>query len=87
VNYWWTDLPREAGSPFEVLIHAMMNLRHLPEPQRAAWRAIFDHYVFDGSEAAGHLTPEMQGVLGPLSPILTRNVRAFLLHALGGVPR
>lgn len=84
VNYWWSDLAGKAGSPFEVLIHALMSMRHLPEPQRQAWRAIFDHYVFQtGDDPGAHLSPEMKGVLGPLSPQLTHNVRAFLLHALG----
>lgn len=83
VNFWWSDLAGLAGSPFEVLIHALMSLRHLPEPQRRAWRAIFDHYVFEGDTAGDHLPADMRGVLGPLSPQLARNVRAFLLHGLG----
>jgi hypothetical protein len=84
VNYWWRDLPGEAGSPFEVLVHGLMAVRHLPPPVRAAWRAIFDHYLFDANgDPAAHLPADMKGVLGPLSPQLARNVRTFLLQALG----
>lgn len=83
VNYWWNDMPAAAGSPFEVLIHAMMSVRHLPAPQRAAWKAVFDHYVFGDGDPGAHLSSDMKGVLGPLSPQLTRNVRAFVGHAMG----
>ncbi|MDB5454898.1 MAG: transcription factor jumonji jmjC domain protein [Caulobacter sp.] len=84
VNYWWRDLPPEAGSPFEVLVHGLLAVRHLPPPQREAWRAIFDHYLFEtNGDPAAHLPPDRKGVLGPLTPRLARNVRAFLKHALG----
>jgi hypothetical protein len=83
VNYWWNDLASAAGSPFEVLVHALMSVRHLPAPQRAAWRAVFEHYVFGDEDPGAHLPPELKGVLGPLSPQLARNVRAFVGHAIG----
>jgi hypothetical protein len=82
VNYWWRDLPPEAGSPFEVLVHGLLAVRHLPPPQRAAWRAIFDHYWFEvNGDPAAHLPDHHQGVLGPLTPRLAQNVRAFLKRA------
>jgi mannose-6-phosphate isomerase-like protein (cupin superfamily) len=84
VNYWWNDLAGMAGSPFEVLIHALMSVRHLPAPQRAAWRVVFEHYVFGDEDPGAHLAPELKGVLGPLSPQLARNVRAFVGHAMKG---
>jgi hypothetical protein len=83
VNYWWRDLPPEAGSPFEVLVHGLLAVRHLPKPQRDAWRAIFEHYLFGDEDPGAHLPPELKGVLGPLSPQLARNVRAFVGHAIG----
>jgi hypothetical protein len=35
VNYWWNDLPPEAGSPFEVLVHGLLAVRHLPASRSA----------------------------------------------------
>lgn len=82
VNYWWREMPPEAGSPFEVLIHGLLAVRHLPPPQRAAWRAIFDHYLFEvNGDPAAHIPDDRKGVLGPLTPRLAQNVRAFLKRA------
>jgi hypothetical protein len=84
VNYWWRDMPPEVGTPFAVLLHGLLAVRHLPAPQRAAWRAIFDHYLFEANgDPAAHLPDDRKGVLGPLTPSLARNIRAFLKRALG----
>ena len=84
VNYWWRDMPPEVGTPFAVLLHGLLAVRHLPAPQRAAWRAIFDHYLFEANgDPAAHLPDDRKGVLGPLTPRLARNIRAFLKRALG----
>lgn len=69
VNYWWNPATRETGNPYDVLIHAMMGLGTLPPDQRAAWRAVFDHYVFKtGGDPATHLPPHAQGPMGPPTP-------------------
>ena len=84
VNYWWRDMPPEVGTPFAVLLHGLLAVRHLPAPQRAAWRAIFDHYLFEANgDPAAHLPDDRKGVLGPLTPRLAQNIRAFLKRALG----
>ncbi len=83
VNYWWNQGAAHAGSPFEVLIHGLMSIRDLPQPQREAWRGIFDHYLFGQSnDAALHLPPEARGVLGAASPERSRMIRGFLQRAL-----
>ncbi|MGP8034150.1 MAG: cupin-like domain-containing protein, partial [Steroidobacteraceae bacterium] len=49
VNYWWHVLGGTAVgavSGFDALLAAIVNLRSLPAPARAAWRALFEHYVF-----------------------------------------
>ena len=67
VNYWWNDA-RQAGSPFDVLLHAMLTLRDLPPDQRAVWRALFEHFVFTAPEKPlAHLPREQRGLLGPPS--------------------
>lgn len=83
VNYWWDDAKPWAGSPFETLVHALLSIRELPPAQRAAWRTIFDHYIFQtGEDPAAHLPLEARGVLGSLTPELAQRMRMFLMHGL-----
>ena len=35
----------------------MLNLRTLPPTGRAAWQALFDHYVFGAGRLAEHIPP------------------------------
>lgn len=68
INYWWNDAAPVVGSPFETLLHAIMTIRDMPPHQRSAWKAAFDHYVFqENGDPAAHIPPERRGVLGPLS--------------------
>ncbi len=81
-NYWWNDAPR-AGSPYAVLLHAAMSLRDLPADQRAAWQAMFAHFVFaDPAQSMQHLAPEHRGLLGPPSAKRSAEVRSVLVQAL-----
>lgn len=68
VNYWFGQ-PRDRF-PFAALMLALHSIRDLPDPERAAWRGWFDHYVFgdDARAAADHLPPHAQGVIGPPAP-------------------
>jgi oxalate decarboxylase/phosphoglucose isomerase-like protein (cupin superfamily) len=85
VNYWWEEASAAAGPAFHALVHGLLAIRHLPEPQRRAWRAMFDHYVFQlGDDPAAHLRPENRGVLAPMTPELARVMRAFLVKGLSG---
>ncbi len=83
VNHWWRDSPDHVGPPGDALLHAILNLRELPQHQRDAWRAFFDHYVFH-ADAAGvaHIPPERQGILGPLDPDTARQIRQLLRNKL-----
>jgi hypothetical protein len=82
VNYWWGK--PAATSPFPALIHAMMAIRDLPGPERAALRDWFDQYAFgdDAHAAADHLTAGARGVLGPATPARDAAIREYLLRAL-----
>jgi hypothetical protein len=83
VNYWWEETPQGSGSPFESLVHGLLSIRSLPEPERKAWRTLFDHYVFQtGEDPAAHLEPHVRGVLGPMTPELSMRIRAFLVRGL-----
>ncbi|MEP9400348.1 cupin-like domain-containing protein [Sphingomonas sp. VNH70] len=83
VNYWYNQPP--AGSPFAALLHAMLSIRDLPAPERAAWAVWFEQYVFraDAAHSADHLPPHAQGVAGPPSPGREQAMRAYLRRALG----
>lgn len=68
VNYWFGQ-PADRY-PFAALMLALHSIRDLPDAERQAWRAWFDHYVFGerARDAAAHLPPHARGVLGPPSP-------------------
>lgn len=81
VNYWWDEAVR--SPPRDAFLHAMVAIRDLPATHRAAWRELFDHYVFlDNGPAADHLAPERRGVLGDMTPDEARNIRTALSRAL-----
>ena len=84
VNYWW-NRASDMGQPMQVLIHAMLSLRDLPPGQNAAWKAMFDHFVFHQSDpVAGHLHPEVRGIQGELSLEQRKIIRHHLGKALEG---
>ncbi len=68
VNYWW-KAGAAGPSPFESLLHCLAGLRHLQPAERLAWRAMFDHYVFNPAiDPGGYLPPERRGVLAKVRP-------------------
>ncbi|NVM75919.1 hypothetical protein FHW83_001706 [Duganella sp. SG902] len=83
INYWWRQSPAWMDTPHNALLLGLMTMRDLPPAQRAAWREIFRHYVFDsdGGEAA-HLPPAARGPLAPLDEMGARMLRAQLLNRL-----
>jgi hypothetical protein len=83
VNYWWNDAPAFLDTPADTLLHATLTLRDRPLAEKAAWRALFDYYVFgDSALPAAHLPQAAQGPLAPLDDTGARRLRAYLLHRL-----
>ncbi len=83
VNYWWRTVPEYYGTPQDVLNHAMMTIREMPDHERKIWRMLFDYYVFgDTTDAAAHIPEQARGILGPMTDTMARQVRAFLLNRL-----
>lgn len=82
VNYWHNDAPHGGG--FLALVHAIMAIRDQPEPQRAAWRAWFEHMVFapDAPGSADHIPAAGRGVTGPPSPERDARMRQFIARVL-----
>ena len=85
VNYWWEDSPPDAGLAMACIGHGLLTISHLPRPQREAWRAFFDHYVFRlEGDPAEHIPKHARGVLSESSPTLRQGIKEFLLGVLTG---
>ncbi len=83
VNYWWSETEADGGSPFDWLLHGLLTLRDLPPAQRAAWKAVFDHYVFrTGDDPVAHFPAPDRGVLGALEPAERHAAIAGLARSL-----
>lgn len=70
VNYWWDEAPaaQPGLAPINALLHALLSFEGLPDEQRAAWKAIFDHFVFHASgDPNAHIPEERRGIRGKLS--------------------
>lgn len=83
VNYWWRQSPAFMGSPLEVLNHALLSIRDLPDAQRKAWRNLFGYYIFqEDVDAASHIPEASRGVLSSIDETKARKLRAQLLNQL-----
>ncbi len=83
VNFWWNAVPGYVDSPQVTLLHALLSLRGRPEGEKAAWKALFDYYVFGEAETArAHLPEHIHGALAPLDDTLARRLRAQVTKRL-----
>lgn len=84
VNYWWRQSPAWMDTPMNALMLAIMSVRDLPPVERAIWKDVFDHYVFNYDEAtvAGHIPEPARRVLSPIDESRARHLRALLLQRL-----
>jgi len=89
INFWWIVGGADQMSPFNTLLHALLSLRHLPDAERANWRAFFEYYIFAADDAThAHIPPAARGPLGPMSEAaqqaLSRQLGERLLRWGGG---
>ncbi|WP_238475338.1 cupin-like domain-containing protein [Sphingomonas cavernae] len=83
INYWWNTSPAFMDTPMTTLLHGLLSLRDRPEPEKRAWQALFDYYVFGpAGRAAEHLPEHARGNLAPLDELKARRLRAYLLNRL-----
>jgi hypothetical protein len=85
VNYWWRQSPAWMDTPMNALMLAIMSVRDLPPAERAIWKDVFAHYVFDYDEAgtAGHIPEPARRVLSsPIDEARVRHLRALLIRRL-----
>jgi mannose-6-phosphate isomerase-like protein (cupin superfamily) len=86
VNYWWDEAPEpQPGlAPINALIHALLSFESVPQEQRAAWQAMFDHFVFRaGGDPTAHIPEARRGIRGALSPESKERLRKTLAQMLG----
>lgn len=82
-NYWWNDARPGAGSPYDVLMHALLVLSRMPAAHRDAWRAMFDNYVFQANgDPLAHLPAHAHGALGGLDAQAAAQMKAHLARTL-----
>lgn len=80
INYWWNTVPAFVDTPWNTINHAILSLRDRSEAEKAAWKALFDYYIFGNPETPrAHIPPLAQGALGPLDQNTARRLRAMLL--------
>lgn len=83
VNFWWRDGPEHLVTPLFTLFHALLTLRDLPEPERKAWRILFDHYIFGvNGDPMEHLPGAARGVFGEMTPDLLQRLKTMLAGSL-----
>jgi len=86
VNYWWDEAPppQPGLAPINALVHALLSFEGLPEEQRSAWKAMFDHFVFhEGGDPNAHVPEDRRGIRGALSPESKERLRKSLGQMMG----
>ena len=83
INYWWNPAPAFFDTPMHTLLHGLLSLRDRSEPEKRAWRELFDYYIFGPADRAGeHLPEAARGDLAPMDALKARRLRANLLNRL-----
>ena len=83
INFWWRDAEPPLLTPLNALYHAVITMKNLPANELAAWRVLFDHYIFsDKIDPIEHLPEQARGILGRRTPELVARVKKLLVDAL-----
>lgn len=85
INYWWhaSGAPLGSDSGYDSLRHAILNVRPLPPAVRAAWRALFEYWVFGEPQGAtSHIPEHRRGLLGQMTPADAARLREQIAQRL-----
>ena len=83
-NYWWNRDGAEAPHPYTPLLHLTYALyRGMPPEHRSAWRALYNHYVFEGDgDPMAPLAPEHRESESPVDRRRSARLRDVLREIL-----
>ena len=85
VNYWWDAFSAGPDAPMTAMMLALITMAERPEPERLAWAAWFDHYVFrQNGHPLAHVSEDQHGILAPLKSGNYGRIRAFVMQKLRG---
>lgn len=84
INYWWnTHLGNSGPTANNSMMMGMLTIAAMDKPQRDAWRALFDYFVFKNSgDPAAHLPHELNDVATQLNDKGLAECFAFLRNQL-----
>ena len=84
-NYWWNEVspPQPGLAPIDVLMHARLAFSAMTAEQRAAWRPMMDHIVFDEAGSPDHLPADRRGIRGRIGEAARLTLRRQLGALLG----
>ena len=84
-NWWWDAFAQGPDAPMTAMMLAMIAIAERPAPERAAWQAWFEHYVFrPQGHPLAHLPAERHGILGPLASGNYGRIRSHVMRMLRG---
>ena len=85
INYWWGGATAPAENPHTTFLSALLALKDLPEGEKAYWKTMLDHYVFQiGGDPVGHIPPGHQGALGKPSAATRQELARALQQIFSG---
>lgn len=83
LNYWWTDARPGIGSANAALNHALYSIGNMPPEQRAAWREVFDHFVFHKyGDPWAHIPTHARGALANVKDEDVAGIREGLIEQI-----
>lgn len=83
INYWWNEALPHMDTPMNMILYGMLALRDRPDDEKAAWKNLFDYYIFGPCEQARfHLPEHVHGPLSELDSQKARRLRQYLIGKL-----
>lgn len=85
VNYWWGNSANTVENPMSTFLSALLSLKDVPANDKAYWKAMFDHYIFQTEgDPMPHIPAANQGGLGPQTPKQRAEIFAALKALIDG---
>lgn len=83
VNYWWNRDDASARYPYTALLQlAYIAYRDMPPEHRAAWKALYDHYVFQAGDPMEAISPPNRQSERPMTAEQLAKLRQVLRELL-----